>query len=187
MSDPKRATLITVGAPKSVKNNVSRTVRLHISLEESNESKYPELNYKELVIAEETFRHALHRTHAKAGTRWPRASRLIVSPVSGEKNEWIPSSFLMKFDGLASISINSCPLLGVLASMHAAVISIVRLCARVSVCAVCRGRARRHGRRRRLPGPRGLFIFADTSSPRRSVCRIDCSVFSVYIAPGESA
>ncbi|XP_063895661.1 yemanuclein isoform X1 [Helicoverpa armigera] len=53
MSDPKRATLITVGAPKSAKNNVNKTVRLTINLDESNESKYPELNYKELVIAEE--------------------------------------------------------------------------------------------------------------------------------------
>lgn len=53
MSDPKRATLITVGAPKSAKNNVNKTVRLTINLVESNESKYPELNYKELVIAEE--------------------------------------------------------------------------------------------------------------------------------------
>ncbi|KAM3958330.1 yemanuclein [Aphomia sociella] len=53
MSDPKRATLITVGAPKSAKNNVNKTVRLTINLFESNESKYPELNYKELVIAEE--------------------------------------------------------------------------------------------------------------------------------------
>ncbi|XP_028163349.1 yemanuclein isoform X3 [Ostrinia furnacalis] len=53
MSDPKRATLITVGAPKSAKKNVNKTVRLTINLVESNESKYPELNYKELVIAEE--------------------------------------------------------------------------------------------------------------------------------------
>ncbi|XP_060806301.1 yemanuclein isoform X2 [Amyelois transitella] len=53
MSDPKRATLITVGAPKSGKNNVNKTVRLTINLVESNESKYPELNYKELVNAEE--------------------------------------------------------------------------------------------------------------------------------------
>ncbi|CAH0591459.1 unnamed protein product [Chrysodeixis includens] len=53
MSDPKRATLITVGAPKSAKNNVNKTVRLTINLDESNESKYPKLNYKELVIAEE--------------------------------------------------------------------------------------------------------------------------------------
>ncbi|KAJ8720509.1 hypothetical protein PYW08_005974 [Mythimna loreyi] len=53
MSDPKRVTLITVGAPKSAKNNVNKTVRLTINLDESNESKYPELNYKELVIAEE--------------------------------------------------------------------------------------------------------------------------------------
>ncbi|XP_075981948.1 yemanuclein isoform X3 [Anticarsia gemmatalis] len=53
MSDPKRATLITVGATKSAKNNVNKTVRLTINLDESNESKYPELNYKELVIAEE--------------------------------------------------------------------------------------------------------------------------------------
>ncbi|XP_048481359.1 ubinuclein-1 isoform X3 [Plutella xylostella] len=53
MSDPKRATLITVGGPKSAKNNVTKTVRLTINLDESNESKYPELNYKELVIAEE--------------------------------------------------------------------------------------------------------------------------------------
>lgn len=53
MSDPKRATLITVGDPKSAKNNVTKTVRLTINLDESNESKYPELNYKELVIAEE--------------------------------------------------------------------------------------------------------------------------------------
>ncbi|CAG9782404.1 unnamed protein product [Diatraea saccharalis] len=53
MSDSKRATLITVGAPKSAKNNVNKTVRLTINLVESNESKYPELNYKELVIAEE--------------------------------------------------------------------------------------------------------------------------------------
>ncbi|XP_038218812.1 yemanuclein-like isoform X2 [Zerene cesonia] len=51
MSDPKRATIITVGAPKSVKNNVNKTVRLTINLEESNELKCPELNYKELVIA----------------------------------------------------------------------------------------------------------------------------------------
>ncbi|XP_041970105.1 yemanuclein isoform X2 [Aricia agestis] len=51
MSDPKRATLITVGATKNVKNNVNKTVRLTINLDESNESKYPELNYKELVIA----------------------------------------------------------------------------------------------------------------------------------------
>ncbi|CAK1542749.1 unnamed protein product [Leptosia nina] len=50
MSDPKRAAIITVGAPKSVKNNVTKTVRLTINLDESNESKYPELNYKELVI-----------------------------------------------------------------------------------------------------------------------------------------
>lgn len=53
MSDPKRATLITVGASKSEKNKVHKTVRLTINLVESNESKYPELNYKELVIAEE--------------------------------------------------------------------------------------------------------------------------------------
>lgn len=53
MSDPKRATLITVGAPKSAKNSVCKTVRLTINLDESNESKYPELNYKELVIAED--------------------------------------------------------------------------------------------------------------------------------------
>ncbi|KAI5633716.1 HPC2 and ubinuclein domain-containing protein [Phthorimaea operculella] len=53
MSDPKRATLITVGATKSEKNKVNKTVRLTINLVESNESKYPELNYKELVIAEE--------------------------------------------------------------------------------------------------------------------------------------
>lgn len=53
MSDPKRVTLITVGAPKSVKNNVRKTVRLTINLDESNESKYPELNYRELVIVEE--------------------------------------------------------------------------------------------------------------------------------------
>ncbi|XP_068623111.1 yemanuclein isoform X2 [Battus philenor] len=53
MSDPKRATLITVGAPKSAKNIVTKTVRLTINLDESNESKYPELNYKELVITEE--------------------------------------------------------------------------------------------------------------------------------------
>ncbi|XP_013171620.1 PREDICTED: yemanuclein-alpha isoform X3 [Papilio xuthus] len=53
MSDPKRATLITVGAPKSAKNKVTKTVRLTINLDESNESKYPELNYKELVITEE--------------------------------------------------------------------------------------------------------------------------------------
>ncbi|CAB3225527.1 unnamed protein product [Arctia plantaginis] len=53
MSDPKRATLITVGATKCAKNNVNKTVRLTINLDESNESKYPELNYKELVIAEE--------------------------------------------------------------------------------------------------------------------------------------
>lgn len=53
MSDPKRATLITVGAPKSAKQNVTKTVRLTINLDESNESKYPELNYKELVITEE--------------------------------------------------------------------------------------------------------------------------------------
>ncbi|CAG4960607.1 unnamed protein product [Colias eurytheme] len=51
MSDPKRATIITVGAPKSVKNNVNKSVRLTINLEESNELKCPELNYKELVIA----------------------------------------------------------------------------------------------------------------------------------------
>ncbi|VVC99418.1 unnamed protein product [Leptidea sinapis] len=51
MSDSKRATLITVGAPKSAKNNVNKTIRLTINLDESNESKYPELNYKELVIA----------------------------------------------------------------------------------------------------------------------------------------
>ncbi|XP_049878630.1 ubinuclein-2 isoform X2 [Pectinophora gossypiella] len=53
MSDPKRATLITVGATKSEKKIVNKTVRLNINLVESNESKYPELNYKELVIAEE--------------------------------------------------------------------------------------------------------------------------------------
>lgn len=53
MSDPKRATLITVGASKSEKSKVHKTVRLTINLDESNESKYPELNYKELVIAEE--------------------------------------------------------------------------------------------------------------------------------------
>lgn len=53
MSDPKRATLITVGAPKSEKNNVTKTVRLTINLDESNESKYPELNYKELVRTSE--------------------------------------------------------------------------------------------------------------------------------------
>lgn len=53
MSDPKRATFITVGAPKSEKTKVNKTVRLAISLDESNESKYPELNYKELVKAEE--------------------------------------------------------------------------------------------------------------------------------------
>lgn len=53
MSDPKRATLITVGASKSEKSKVHKTVRLTINLVESNESKYPELNYKELVIAEE--------------------------------------------------------------------------------------------------------------------------------------
>ncbi|XP_063384568.1 yemanuclein [Cydia fagiglandana] len=53
MSDPKRATLITVGASKSGKNSVCKTVRLTINLDESNESKYPELNYKELVIAED--------------------------------------------------------------------------------------------------------------------------------------
>ncbi|XP_059047793.1 yemanuclein, partial [Achroia grisella] len=53
MSDPKRATLITVGASNSGKNNVNKTVRLSINLVESNESKYPELNYKELVITEE--------------------------------------------------------------------------------------------------------------------------------------
>ncbi|XP_023943824.2 ubinuclein-1 isoform X3 [Bicyclus anynana] len=50
MSDPKRATLITVGAPKSAKNNVNKTVRLTVNLDESNESKYPELNYKALLI-----------------------------------------------------------------------------------------------------------------------------------------
>ncbi|XP_047998546.1 yemanuclein isoform X3 [Leguminivora glycinivorella] len=53
MSDPKRASLITVGASKSEKNSVCKTVRLTINLDESNESKYPELNYKELVIAED--------------------------------------------------------------------------------------------------------------------------------------
>lgn len=53
MSDSKRATFITVGAPKSAKKNVTKTVRLTINLDESNESKYPELNYKELVIVEE--------------------------------------------------------------------------------------------------------------------------------------
>lgn len=53
MSDPNRATLITVDAPKSAKANVIKTVRLTINLDESNESKYPELNYKELVFAEE--------------------------------------------------------------------------------------------------------------------------------------
>ncbi|XP_046970682.1 yemanuclein-like isoform X2 [Vanessa cardui] len=51
MSDPKRATLITVGAPKSAKNNVNKSMRLFINLDESNESKYPELNYKELLLA----------------------------------------------------------------------------------------------------------------------------------------
>ncbi|XP_050355455.1 yemanuclein isoform X2 [Nymphalis io] len=51
MSDPKRATLITVGAPKSAKKNVNKSMRLFINLDESNESKYPELNYKELLIA----------------------------------------------------------------------------------------------------------------------------------------
>ncbi|XP_039747547.1 yemanuclein isoform X1 [Pararge aegeria] len=50
MSDPKRATLITVGAPKSAKNSVNKTVRLTVNLDESNESKYPELNYKALLI-----------------------------------------------------------------------------------------------------------------------------------------
>lgn len=49
MSDPKRATLIAVGAPNSAKNNVNKTVRLTVNLDESNESKYPELNYKELL------------------------------------------------------------------------------------------------------------------------------------------
>lgn len=53
MSDPKRANLITVGAPKSAKKNVTKTVRLNVNLDESNESKYPELNYKELVAAAE--------------------------------------------------------------------------------------------------------------------------------------
>ncbi|XP_053616722.1 ubinuclein-1 isoform X2 [Plodia interpunctella] len=53
MSDPKRATLITVGAQNNGTNNVNKTVRLTINLVESNESKYPELNYKELVSAEE--------------------------------------------------------------------------------------------------------------------------------------
>lgn len=51
MSDPSCATIIAVGTPKSVENNVNKTVRLCINLDESNESKYPELNYKELVIA----------------------------------------------------------------------------------------------------------------------------------------
>lgn len=51
MSDPKRATLITAGAPKSVKKNVNKSVRLSINLDESTESKYTELNYKELLIA----------------------------------------------------------------------------------------------------------------------------------------
>ncbi|XP_045778466.1 yemanuclein isoform X2 [Maniola jurtina] len=50
MSDSKRANLITVGAPKSANNNVNKTVRLTVNLDESNESKYPELNYKELLI-----------------------------------------------------------------------------------------------------------------------------------------
>ncbi|XP_069362153.1 ubinuclein-1-like isoform X5 [Maniola hyperantus] len=50
MSDSKRATLITVGAPKSANKNVNKTVRLTVNLDESNESKYPELNYKELLI-----------------------------------------------------------------------------------------------------------------------------------------
>lgn len=53
MSDSKRATLITVGASKSEKNNVHKSVRITINLVESNESKYPDLNYKKLVIAEE--------------------------------------------------------------------------------------------------------------------------------------
>lgn len=53
MSDPKRGTLITVGATKSAKNIVTKTVRLFINLDESNESKYPELNYTELVKTEE--------------------------------------------------------------------------------------------------------------------------------------
>lgn len=53
MSDPKRGTLITVGAPKSAKTNVTKSVRLTINLDESNESKYPELNYKELVVVQE--------------------------------------------------------------------------------------------------------------------------------------
>lgn len=55
MSDPKRGTLITVGATKSAKNIVTKTVRLFINLDESNESKYPELNYTELVKTEETY------------------------------------------------------------------------------------------------------------------------------------
>ncbi|CAH2088242.1 unnamed protein product [Euphydryas editha] len=54
MSDPKRATLITASAPKSAKNTVNKSVRLTINLDESTESKYPELNYKELLIAAAT-------------------------------------------------------------------------------------------------------------------------------------
>lgn len=51
MSDPKRASLITAGAPKSAKNNVNKTLRLSINLDVSDETKYPELNYKELYAA----------------------------------------------------------------------------------------------------------------------------------------
>ncbi|XP_072945743.1 uncharacterized protein [Epargyreus clarus] len=51
MSDPKRASLITVGEPKSGKNKVTKTVRITVNLDESNESKYPVLNYKELLKA----------------------------------------------------------------------------------------------------------------------------------------
>lgn len=49
MSDPKRANLITVSAPKSTKKKQEKTVRLTINLDESNESKYPELDYYKLV------------------------------------------------------------------------------------------------------------------------------------------